>query len=226
MAESASLLLHAKRLTAKARVKRDNAAGVQAEGQFATALNKLTAQFSELATQLDHHSQLSNAGIPVGPVPDLTRAAERLKRQITDVGRPTPQFLSSRSTDLAGTIKALRTLCDDAWRAWAAERRASLTVDRDLIYGLRGQQFTDKLDQITRESVKPFQQANISLFKLWVEQVEDLIAQLESPVTPENVIARIQAERGSLTFADLTYEELDALRLSPEHARRVRLSVR
>ncbi len=101
MVEGGSLLLDAKRLTAKARVKRDNAAGVQAEGQFATALNKLTSQFSELATQLHHYSQLGAAGIPVGPVPDLARAADRLRTQIADVGRPTPQFLNSRSTDLA-----------------------------------------------------------------------------------------------------------------------------
>ena len=40
MAEG-SLLLDAKRLTAKARVKRDNAAGMQADGQFSTALSKL-----------------------------------------------------------------------------------------------------------------------------------------------------------------------------------------
>lgn len=224
MAESGSLLLNAKRLTAKARVKRDNAAGVQADGQLATALNKLTAQFSELETQLNHYIQLRKAGIPVSPVPDLTRAAEKLKTQIA-VGRPTPQFLNSRSADIAGTTKALRTLCDDAWQNWAAERRASLVVERELIHGLRGQQVTDKLDQITKESVKPFQQANISLFKLWVDQAADLIAQLESPTTPENVISRIQAQRGSLTLADLTVEELEALRQSPEHSRRVRLNV-
>src|SRR3954463_2742341 len=156
MAESGSLLLDAKRLTAKARVKRDNAAGVQADGQFATALNKLTAQFSELATQLDHYFQLRRAGIPVVPLPDLTRAAERLRSQIADVGRPTPQFLNSRSTDLAAAVKGIRILCDDGWRAWAGAQRASLKVDPDLVHGIRGQQVMDRLDEISRESAKPF----------------------------------------------------------------------
>lgn len=226
MAEGGSLLLDAKRLTAKARVKRDNAAGVQADGQFSTALNKLTSQISELATQLRHYSALSAAGIPVGPVPDLARAADKLRMQIAHVGRPSPQFLNSRSTDLAATIKTLRTLCDDAWQAWAGAQRASLTVDPGLVHGARGEQIKGKLDEISSESAKPFSQASITLFKLWVTQAKDLIAELESPITPDDVISRVEAARGSLTFADLTQEEIDALRNSPEHARRIRLNAR
>lgn len=225
MAEGGSLLLDAKRLTAKARVKRNKAAGVRADGQFATALSKLAARLSELETQLHHHSQLGAAGIPVGPAPDLARAVEKLKTQV-DVGRPTPQFLNSRSTDLAATNSALRTLCDDAWQTWATARLASLTVDPGLVHGIRGQQITDKLDEISTESTKPFHQVNISLFMLWIEQAEDLIAQLQSPITPDDVLARLDAARESLSFADLTHEEIDALRHSPEHARRVRLNVR
>lgn len=226
MVEGRSLLQDAKRLTAKARVKRDNAARVQADGQFSTALSKLTSQVDELGTQLRHYSQLVEAGIPVGPVPDLARAPEKLRIQIADVGRPTPQFLNSRSTDLAKTIKALRTLCDDAWRAWAAAKRASLTLDPDLVHGNRGQEVSPILDKISQESTKPFHEANISLFEIWVGQAEYLIDQLRSPMTPDDVITRLKTSRGSLTFADLTHEEIDALRSSPEHARRVRLNVR
>lgn len=225
MAEGGSLLLDAKRLTAKARVKRDNAAGVQADGQFSTALSKLTSQFSELETQLHDYSKLSAAWIPVGPVPNLTRAADKLRRQIADVGRPAPQFLNSRSKDLAETIKELRTLCDNAWQAWAGAQRASLKVDPSLVHGIRGKQVTDKLNEISLESTKPFRQVNISWFGLLVEQAEDLIAQLEAPMTPDDVIARLEGACGSLTFADLTHEEIEALRHSPEDARRVRLNV-
>lgn len=225
MAEGGSLLLDAKRLTAKARVKRDNAAGVQADGQFSTALSKLTSQFSELETQLHDYSKLSAAWIPVGPVPNLARAADKLRIQIADVGRPTPQFLNSRSKDLAATIKALRTLCDDAWQAWAGAQRASLTVDPGLVHGIRGKQVTDKLDEISVESKKPFHQVNIPLFRVLVEQAADLIAQLEAPMTPDDVIARLKGARGLLTFADLTHEEIQALHNSPEDARRVRLNV-
>lgn len=226
MAEGGSLLLDAKRLTAKARVKRDNAAGIQADGQFATALNKLAGQFSELTTQLEHYSRLGQAGVPLGAVPDLARAADKLKSQIAEVGRPTPQFLNSRSSDLAVTVKALKTLCDEGWRSWAAAQRASLTVDPDLIRGHRGALATAKLEEITRESVKPFQQANIVMFKIWVEQAADLIALLKSPITGNDVIERIEAARGALTLADLSHDEIEALRHSSEHARRVKLSVR
>lgn len=226
MAEGGSLLLNARRLTARARVKRDNAAGVQADGQFSTALSKLTSQFSEFTTQLDSYSRLRAAGIPVGQLPDLDRAVNKLRTHIADVGRPTPQFLHSRSADLAAAIKDLRTLCDEGWQAWAGAQRAALIVDPGLVRGIRGQQVMDKLDEISRESSKPFSQANITLFKLWVTHAEELIAQLESPITPDDVIARLELARGSLSFADLTQEEIDALRHSPSHARRVRLSVR
>ncbi|RYF57178.1 MAG: hypothetical protein EOO27_16295 [Comamonadaceae bacterium] len=226
MADGGSLLLDAKRLTAKARVRRDNAAGIQADGQFATALNKLTSQFSELRIQLESYSRLGEAGIPVGAVPDLTRAADRLKSHITDVGRPTPQFLNSRSTDLATTVKALKALCDEGWKSWATDQRASLTVDPGLLHGHRGELVTAKLEEIARESVKPFQQVNISLFKVWVGQTEDLIALLESPVTADDVIARIEAGRGALTFADLSHDEIEALGHSAEHARLIKLSAR
>lgn len=226
MADEGSLLLDAKRLTARARVKRDNALGVRADGQFATALSKLTAQFASLQAQLDSYSQLRQAGIPLSPLPDLQRAVGKLETQIDDVGRPTPQFLSSRSTELAATINALQVLCNGAWRTWASERRASLTVEPELLGGIRGQQFTEKIAVIAREATKPFDQASISLFRVWVAQAEDLIAQLRSPMRPEDVLARIEAGGGRLTFADLTHEEVDVLRDSPEHSRRVRLNVR
>ena len=80
MAEGGSLLLDAKRLTAKARVKRDNAAGVQADGQFATALNKLTVQFSRTGDAVGSTTpNWARPGSRSGPVPDLTRAADKLR---------------------------------------------------------------------------------------------------------------------------------------------------
>ena len=224
MAEG-SLFLDAKRLTAKARVKREEAAGVQADGQFSTALSKIVSQLPELKTQLQNYSVLRAAGIPVGPVPNLARAADKLRTQVADVGRPTPQYLTSRSMDLAATIKAVRTLCDDAWQTWAGDQKVSLVLDPGLVNGIRGQQLMDKLDEIAKESAKPFSQASVSLVNLWVAQAEDLIAQLGSLMTPDDVIARLEAASNSITFADLTQEEIDALRHSPEHARRVRLNV-
>lgn len=199
---------------------------MQADGQLSTALSKLTSQYFDLTTQLESYSRLGSVGIPVEPLPDLARAVDKLRSHIADVGRPTPQFLNNRSSDLAATIKDLRTLCDKAWQTWARAQGASLTVDLGPVLGIREKQVMDKLDEISRESAKPFTQANISLFKLWVTQAEEMIDQLESPITPDDVIERLEAARGSLTFIDLTQEEIDALRHSPAHARRVRLSVR
>ena len=84
-------------------------------------------------------------------------------------------------------------MCDDAWQAWATAQRASLTVDPILVHGLRGQQVTDKFKDISARSVKPKFTGEHLLFKLWLEQAQDLIAQLQSPTTPEDVIARIEA---------------------------------
>ena len=105
-------------------------------------------------------------------------------------------------------------------------KSARLLIDPDLLHGIRGQEVTDKLSELSKEAGKRFSEANIRLFKLWLDQIRDLISQLESPTTPEDVIARIEAARGALTFADLNNEEIDALRHSPEHGRQVRLSVR
>ncbi len=62
MNDNDSLLLRAKRLAAVARAKRDNAADIQAAGQFATALNKLAGYFPELQTQLTNRSALAKTG--------------------------------------------------------------------------------------------------------------------------------------------------------------------
>lgn len=228
MSETESLLLRAKRLTAAARVKRKDAASIQAEGQFATALHKLTAQFPELETQLANRAALAAAGISVAAAPDLTKPAERLRRHVADIGRPTPQFMTSRSADLDRTITSLRNTTDETWRAWAEAQIATLIVDPDLLrgVGVRGNEVKAKIAELNGTAAKSFNTANLMLFRLWLDQAQDLIARLRAPVKADDVIARIESERGNLTFADLSDDEIDALRDSSMYARRVGLRVR
>lgn len=226
MAEAKGLLHNAKRLTTKARVKRDNAAGIQAEAQFSTALNKLTSQFPGLQAQLSNRAELKAAAITIGPAPDLAKSAERLRGQITEYGRPTPQFMNSRSADLANLIRSLQLLNDEAWKSWASGQLSALSADPQLLEGPRGQVVKDKVADLARLAARPFNAADFKLFKLGVDRLRDLIGELQDPARPEEVISRIDARGGTLTLADLADEEIDVLRSSPEFARRVRLSVR
>ncbi|WP_460937069.1 hypothetical protein [Phycicoccus ginsengisoli] len=226
MAQEKGLRHDAKRLTTKARVKRDNAAGIQADAQFSTALNRLTTQFLDLRSQLANRKALTTVGIPIGPAPDLTKSAERLRDQVAEYGRPTPQFMNSRSADLAGLVKALQVLTDEAWKAWASAQVGALTADPELVKGPRGQVVKEKIAGLSQVAGRPFNATDFTLFKLGVAQAHDLIRELSDPTRPEEVLARINEGRGSLTFADLTDEEIDALRNSTEHGRRVRLSAR
>ena len=98
----------AKRLTAIARAKRDNAAGVQAEGQFATALNKLDAQFAELDDAVRRLLPTLRQGRDrgrAGSGPDTS------SRQAADPGRrhrPPDPAVPEQSLDRPrGTIKTI-----------------------------------------------------------------------------------------------------------------------
>lgn len=225
MTEAKGLLHNAKRLTTKARFKRDSAAGIQADAQFSTALNKLTSQFPGLRTQLSNREALKAAAIAIGPAPDLTKSPERLHEQIVEYGRPTPQFMNSRSADLMSIIKALQTLNDEAWKGWANAQLNTLSVDPHLLQGPRDQVVKDKVADLAQLAARAFNAADFTLFKLGVDQVRDLISELQDQTGPEEVIARIEARSGTLSFADLADEEIDVLRSSPEFGRRVRLSV-
>lgn len=226
MAESKGLLHEAKRLTTKARVKRDNAAGIQADAQFSTALNKLTSQFPGLQAQLKSRAAMKEAGIDVGPMPDLAKPAWRLRDQIVGYGRPTPQFLNSRSADVARLIETLQSQADEAWKSWAGEQIRALAVEPDLLQGPRGQALTDKLADLAQVAKRSFNSTDFAVFRLGADQVHDLIAELREPIRPDDVVARIDAGHGTLTFADLDDEEIDVLRHAVEAGRRVRLSIR
>ncbi len=225
MAEAKGLLHNAKRLTTKARVKRDNAAGVQADAQFYTALNKLTSQFPGLRAHLLNRAALNAAAIAIEPTPDVTKSVERLHRQIVEYGRPTPQFMNSRSADLAGLIKALQALNDKAWNGWSSAQVSAISVDPNLLQRPRGQVVQDKITGLEQLSTRQFNTADFTFFKLGVDQVRDLISELRDPTRTEEVFARIEARSGSMTFADLADEEIDLLRSSPEFGCRVRLIV-
>lgn len=223
--EARSLLHNAKRLTTKARVKRDNAAGIQADAQFYTALNKLTSQFPGLQAQLSNRAALAAAAIAIESAPELTKSAERLHRQVVEYGRPTPQFMISRSVALADLIKALQAHNDEAWKSWASAQLTAINVDPGLLQGHRGQEVQGKLAGLAQLATGQFNTADLRFFRLGVEEVRGLVSELQDPPRPEEVIARIVARRGTLTFADLADEEIDLLRNSPEFGRRVRLSV-
>lgn len=226
MAELTGLLHDAKRLTTRARVKRDNAAGVQADGQFSTALSKLTTQFPDLRSQLANRTALAAEGIPIGPTPDLVKSAERLREQIVQYGRPTPQFVNSRSADLVALIKELRALNDEAWKRWASAQVTALAVEPDLLHGPRGQAVQDKLASIMQIASRAFNRADLTFFKFDVDQVREMIGDLREPMSPEEVIERIEAARGTLSLDDLNDEEIAVLRNSPGFGHRVRLSLK
>lgn len=224
MSETLSLRDRAKQLSAKARARQENKADLVAAGQLETALEKLTSMYSPLHSALRTHQKLRSAGIPVPEVDGLEAPLTKLVEEMK-IGRPTPQFLTSRRRDISTLTTNIQALADETWKSWAAAQITELAVDPALVIGTRGQRFTLKLDELTSMAKKSAAQASIAEFKSWLGTAADLRDHLSSPMTAEDVLDRIKATPG-FSFSDFTTDELEVLQQDFDAAQKVRIALR
>ena len=224
MSETLSLRDRAKQLSAKARARQENKADLVAAGQLETALHKLTSTYFPLRSALRTHQKLRSAGIPVPNVTGLQVPLAKLLNELK-IGRPTPQFLTSRRLEISALTTSIQALADETWKSWAAAQITELTVDPALVIGTRGRRFTLKLDELKSMAKKSAAEASIPEFKIWLNTAEEMRDQLSSPITAEDILDRIKATPG-FSFSDFTTEELEVLQHDLEAAQKVRISLR
>jgi len=123
-----SVAVRAKRLSAVARAKRQDDKENQELGQIQTALNKLHSELVELSRVVDTHRKLESCGLPVSALPDLSTALRRLQDQLDSVGRPTIQFLTARTRNVADARAATEESDAATWQKWATEQIEGLPI--------------------------------------------------------------------------------------------------
>lgn len=215
------LLIQAQRLSAVARAKKENENDAQAEGQVATAVTKINGQLAELEGAVRAYQRLRTAQVAIAPAPDLKGPVTVLKSQVAKIGRPSAQFLTKRSGDLAGNIAALKVATDAAWRAWAPGQIDALHGDEVAEQGPRVVKIKADIDDLRVKAKQKFSIADFNIFLLGLARVRDQIEDVQTPTDVEKLVVRIK-EMGA-TLADLTDGEIVELRADPAIAGRISL---
>ena len=218
------LLTRTKRLRAAARTKRDNQRDQQAQGQVATALSTLRGNLTELGAALALRARLIEAGIPVSEIPDLSKPALALRDHVRDVGRPTGQFLSARSRDVARLRDDARSANGRAWEAWATAALEEVSLDELPAFGERANGVRERMRMLWGWARDAPSGANITQFKLTLQFVHEDIAAILDRSDPEDLWTRISG--GRVTLADLSNAELAELRSNADVASKIQLRLR
>ena len=216
------LLIHAQRLSAIARAKKENENDAQAEGQVATALSKINGQLAELEGAVRAYKSLSTAQVVIAPAPNLRGPVTALQSQVAKLGRPSAQFLTKRSGDLAGHIAALKVATDAAWKTWATEQIDALRGDDITEQGPRVVKIKADIEDLRGNSMQKFSSADFNIFLLGLARVRDQIEDLQTPTDVEMLVSRIK--ESGVTLADLTDGEVAELRADPAVAGRISMS--
>lgn len=218
-----SLLVQAQRLSAVARAKKENESDSQTEGQVATALNKLNMQLVALSSVIRSYETAKAAKFAIAPPPDLKAPLLALKSQVDGIGRPSPQFLTKRTVDLARNVKDLQVAVEMAWATWAAEQIDALGADALSGHPPRLAAIQEQIVSLRAIAKQKFSIANFQIFQLQKSRTHDLIDELQTPTDLEKVVERIK--QGTMTLADLTESELIDLRANPTIAQSISLSL-
>lgn len=218
------LLTRAKRLRAAARSKRDNQRDQQAQGQVATALNTLRGNLSELGIALALRKRLVEAGVPVSDIAGLAKPALALRDHVRDVGRPTGQFLTARSRDVARLRDEVRLANTGAWKEWATAALEEISLDELPAFGQRANGVRDRMRTLSGWASESPSGANITQFMMTLKFVKEDIAAIVDGSDPEDLWTRVSS--GRVTLADLSNVELAELRSNADVASRIQLRLR
>jgi len=215
------LLIQAQRLSAIARAKKENESEAHAEGQVATAVTKINGQLAELEGAVKAYRKLRTAEVPITPPPNLKGPVSALQSQVAKIGRPSAQFLTKRSGDLAGNIAALKVATEAAWKAWASSQLDALHGDQISEQGPRVVKIQADIEDLRVTAKQKFSIADFHIFLLGVARVRDQIEDLQTPTDVEALVTRIK--ESGVALADLTDGEIAELRADPKLAGRISL---
>jgi hypothetical protein len=218
------LLSRAKRLAAIGRAKRDDEGASQDQSQAQTALNKLDAELSGFAGVLAVHRALRKAGVPVEAVSELDKPVTALRERVASQGRPTAQYLNARVRDIASLRSQMSESDKVAWRGWAEAQIASLPQELLPRLGVGQASAKERIRKLRLVAVAPPNKSDITLFKLSLDHVKDILADVEDAGDLNALLARFNSNGGRLPLSEVTDEELALIRNDASLAEQIFLS--
>lgn len=219
-----TLMLRAKRLAALGRAKRDDEGASQDQSQTQTALNKLDTELTGLASALVVHRALKATRVPVEAITELDKPATALRDRVASQGRPTAQYLNARVRDVAGLRSQMAENDRAAWRGWAEAQIASLPLALLPRLGVNQAQVKERIRKLKVSAVAPPTKSDIALFKLNLNQVQDILADVEESGDLNALLARFNSHGGRLPLSEVTDEEVALIRSDPSLAEQIFLS--
>lgn len=219
-----TLMVTAKRLAALARAKRDDEGASQDQSQAQTALNKLDSELTGFASVLVVHRALKTTGVAVESIPELDKPATSLRDRVASQGRPTAQYLNARVRDAAGQRSQMAENDRAAWRGWAEAQIESLPLALLPRLGLRQASTKERIRKLRLVALAPPNKSDITLFKLNLDQVKDILADVEDAGDVNALLARFNSNGGRLRLSEVSDEEVALIRNDPSLADQIFLS--
>ncbi|UQX87635.1 hypothetical protein M6D93_15190 [Jatrophihabitans telluris] len=219
-----TLMLRAKRLASLARAKRDDEGASQDQSQTQTALNKLDAELTGFASALVVHRALTAAHVPVATPTELEKPAKALRDRVASQGRPTAQYLNARVREVAGIRAQIAQSDQAAWREWAETQLRALPLALLPRLGPNQAQVKERIRKLQLSAAAAPTKSDIALFRLNLDHVQDILADIEESGDLNALLARFSAHRGRLPLSDVTDEEVALIRNEPSLAEQIFLS--
>lgn len=223
-AASDTLIVAAKRLAALARSKRDDEGASQDHSQAQTALTKLDSELTGFMSVLVVHRALKTLGVAVESIPGLDKPAVTLRDRIASQGRPTAQYLNARVRDVAIQRSQMAENDRAAWRGWAEAQIASLPLALLPRLGLDQASTRERVRKLKSDAVAPPDKSVITLFKLSMDQVKDILAEVEDAGDLNALLARFHSNGGRLRLSEVADDEVALIRKDPSLAEQIFLS--
>lgn len=170
------LLARAKRLANLARQTREGAEAIQDHTRTETALSKLDTHLSDLETAIKLESKLVSAGVKPPCELDLAKPPRELKQHIASVGRPSPQLLTARASDVAKAVKVFSDAAGQEWARWSKGKLSALPVDRLARLGFERPAIESRLETLKRAAAE---RPSIESVDRFVESYRSVAARLE-----------------------------------------------
>lgn len=214
-----SLETKARRLSAKARSMDEDEGAKRGESQLRTAVAKLDEELTALADTVQLVRAVRSTGATVAAADvDLAKPMDELSKRVRDIGQPTAQYVQVRTRDVGSIRSALTQAAQQGWQEWVQNQFDSLP--RELIPRV---EFYDRerAQRVVRDltgSIKAV--PTIALVGktrqdlLWIRGVLEKVESHEL----DDVIRNLP-----LALADISEEDLLALRRDPDWARRLTL---
>lgn len=215
-----SLETKARRLAARARSMDEDEGAKRGESQLRTAVAKLGEELTALAETVQLVRAVRSTGPHVDTDVELSKPMDELAKRVRDIGQPTSQYVQARTREVVSIRSTLTQAAQQGWQGWAQSQHDSLPLEliprvefyereraqrvvRDLTLSIKAVP-TIALVGKTRQDL------------MWLRSVLEKVESHELDGVIKNL---------PLVLADISEEDLLALRRDAEWARRLTLGL-